>query len=178
MTVPGSTLRDNTEDLRERVIAVIKSVRIHPKLDSAVTAMIMAGAGFHVTDEEAAPLADAIVAALPELNTCTCYDGNPANYEGPHADCAVHGAVRAFNEERAENARLREKLGHLDEARRLDVKWRQAAEAELDRIASGIEAERDKTREAEGATLRDENVINGIINGLGIALKIVRGEPS
>ena len=30
--------------------------------------------------------------------TCTCYDGSPANYEGPHADCPVCGAIRAFNE--------------------------------------------------------------------------------
>jgi hypothetical protein len=62
--MPDPTAPVTAEDLRERVIAVIKSVRIHPKLDAAVTAMIMAGAGFHVTDEEAKPLADAIVAAL------------------------------------------------------------------------------------------------------------------
>jgi hypothetical protein len=54
----------SAEDLRERLTAVIKSVRIHPKLDSAVTAVITAGAGFHITDEEATPLTDAVLAAL------------------------------------------------------------------------------------------------------------------
>lgn len=47
--------------------------------------------------------------------------------------------------------------------------------AELNRVATAIEAERDKVRNADGATARDESVIAGIINGLGIALKIVRG---
>lgn len=51
-------------------------------------------------------------------------------------------------------------------------------QAELARIATELEAERDKVREAEGATLRDENVINGIVNGLGIALRIVRNKCS
>jgi hypothetical protein len=39
--------------------------------------------------------------------TCVCYDGNPANYEGPQVDCPVHGAVRAFNEATREIERLR-----------------------------------------------------------------------
>jgi hypothetical protein len=47
-------------------------------------------------------------AYLTELTaTCTCYDGNPQNYEGAHADCAVHGAVRAFNEAQAIVERVR-----------------------------------------------------------------------
>lgn len=55
---------------------------------------------------------------------------------------------------------------------------RDALKAELDRIVAEIQAELDKTRQADGATLRDENVINGIVNGLGIALRIVRGDAS
>jgi hypothetical protein len=47
-----------------------------------------------------------------------------------------------------------------------------------EKVAEEIEAEREKAREAEGATARDENVINGIVNGLGIALRIARGETS
>jgi hypothetical protein len=47
-----------------------------------------------------------------------------------------------------------------------------------EKVADEIAAERGKARDAEGATLRDENVINGIVNGLGIALKIARGEAS
>jgi hypothetical protein len=50
------------------------------------------------------------------------------------------------------------------------------AEAELARIVTEIEAEWEKIREAEGATARDESVVVGIYNGLGIALRIVRGE--
>jgi hypothetical protein len=46
-------------------------------------------------------------------STCTCYDGNPQNCEGPEADCAVHGAVRAFNEAQAEIAGLRLDLATL-----------------------------------------------------------------
>lgn len=59
--------------------------------------------------------------------------------------------------------------------------WKATAQhltAELERITREIEAEREKTRDLEGATLRDENVLNGIVNGLGIALRIVRGERS
>ena len=54
------------------------------------------------------------VESLRELtSTCTCYDGNSQNYEGPEADCAVHGAVRAFNEAQSEIAGLRLDLATL-----------------------------------------------------------------
>lgn len=61
------------------------------------------------------------VEVLRELTqTCTCYDGNPENYEGLHADCPIHGAIRAFNEISRQYASLREaaKLMHdrFDEA--------------------------------------------------------------
>jgi hypothetical protein len=46
--------------------------------------------------------------------TCICYDGNPANYEGAHADCPVHGAIRAYNEAERE----------LTEARAVWTEWR------------------------------------------------------
>jgi hypothetical protein len=48
---------------------------------------------------------------LRELTeTCTCYDGNPANYDGVHADCPVCGAIRAYHETRAELERLTARL--------------------------------------------------------------------
>lgn len=127
------------EDLRKQYAKALEPAQ--PFTDRLVDAMLAA------RDEEMERLR-ALAA------TCTC--GTPGlDYEGPQEDCAVHGAVRAFNEATRENERLR---------------------AELARIETAIEAEREKTRHAEGATLRDENVINGIVNGLGIALRIVRGE--
>lgn len=39
--------------------------------------------------------------------TCSC-GTSPMTYEGPEADCVVHGAVRAFNEAQAELSSLRE----------------------------------------------------------------------
>jgi hypothetical protein len=45
-----------------------------------------------------------------------------------------------------------------------------------EQLAKSIEAERDKVNQAEGATLRDEHVIGGVINGLNTALRLVRGE--
>lgn len=44
---------------------------------------------------------------------CTCYDGNPANYEGAHADCMVHGSIRAFHEATSELAAVRSDVGEL-----------------------------------------------------------------
>lgn len=69
-------------------------------------------------------------------------------------------------------------LAEANEALTTVTAERDALKAELNRIVTEIEAEREKTRQAEGATLRDENVLNGVINGLGIALRIVRGERS
>ena len=43
-----------------------------------------------------------------QLATCTCYDGNPANYEGFHADCPIHGAIRAYAEASREIEKLRD----------------------------------------------------------------------
>lgn len=51
------------------------------------------------------------VERLRELtDTCTCYDGDPQNYEGAHADCPVCGAVRAYHETRAELERMTARL--------------------------------------------------------------------
>lgn len=51
------------------------------------------------------------VDVLRELTqTCVCWDGNPENYEGLHADCPVHGAVRAYAEASAEIEQLRSEL--------------------------------------------------------------------
>jgi len=64
-----------------------------------------------VEDEDDLALIVAAVNALPELlalaGTCSCYDGNPDNYEGQRADCPVHGSVRAYAEASAEVERLR-----------------------------------------------------------------------
>jgi len=49
-------------------------------------------------DAEIATLRAELEQARRLASTCTCYDGNPANYEGAHADCPIHGAIRAFNE--------------------------------------------------------------------------------
>jgi hypothetical protein len=54
--------------------------------------------------------ARAEVERLRELTgTCSC-GTSPMTYEGPEPDCAVHGAVRAFNEASAEVERLRAEL--------------------------------------------------------------------
>jgi len=47
------------------------------------------------------------------LDTCTCWDGNTDNFEGPRPDCAVHGAVRALNDAQATILELQAKLGYL-----------------------------------------------------------------
>jgi hypothetical protein len=51
--------------VRDRIIAAIKSVRVRPELDPIVTSMIQAGSGFHLKDEEAAFIADAVLDVLP-----------------------------------------------------------------------------------------------------------------
>jgi hypothetical protein len=53
---------------------------------------------------------DALTALTAECSCATTY----ATYEGPEPDCPVHGAVRAFNEASAENARLRAALAVAD----------------------------------------------------------------
>jgi hypothetical protein len=166
--------------------------------------------------KERAEKAEAEVERLLKFTaTCTC--GTPGlDYEGPQADCVVHGAVRAYNESQTELERLRTWAGLLElldehwpedifptepdsEARDVGprivslLRWVERLRGELDqahvdrsndarrsdvrwqRVTAEIEAERDKVREAEGATARDESVIAGIYNGLGIALRIVRG---
>lgn len=79
----------------------------HPSVGAAVAAWVD-----HVMDDQVAAWVDQVLGAeverLRELTqTCTCYDGNPDNYEGPQADCAVHGAIRAFNEASREIDQLR-----------------------------------------------------------------------
>lgn len=46
--------------------------------------------------------------------TCTC-PGHP-NYDGPQADCAVHGAIRALGEAVREEQRLRAELAEAEDA--------------------------------------------------------------
>ena len=161
-----STSRDDTESLREQLCTVLAAMeearpgvpdvlmavftptlqRLRAERDAArnrVTALEANGAELLTRAENAETEVERL---LTFTATCTC--GTTAlDYEGPQADCMVHGAVRALNE----------------------------AQAELARITTEIEAERDKVREAEGATARDESVIAGIYNGLGIALRIMRG---
>jgi hypothetical protein len=66
-------------------------------------------------------IADELAEAREVAQTCTCYDGNPANYDGPQADCAVHGAIRAFNEASRDlnrtRAELAEAVSERDKAR-------------------------------------------------------------
>lgn len=108
------------------------------------------------------------------------------------ADCCdercgfgMHLLVECDSEQEAERAATKHRgelrrMGEPERLRDREVDRLRAevatAKAELERIRREIEAERDKTRDAEGATLRDENVIIGIVNGLGIALRIARGE--
>jgi hypothetical protein len=57
-----------------------------------------------------AETAEAEVKRLTE--TCTC--GTPGvDYEGPQADCSVHGAIRGFAEASAEIKRLRDSLDSI-----------------------------------------------------------------
>jgi len=51
--------------------------------------------------------------------TCSCSTGS--QYEGPEADCPVHGAVRALNEVAAENQKLRSQVAWL-KARLVEIK--------------------------------------------------------
>jgi hypothetical protein len=78
----------------------------------------------------------ALLAELEQLRTlaatCTCYDGNPANYEGPHADCAVHGAVQAY----ARTAREIEEL--LKQATEIEVELHEAR-AEVARLTTEVD---------------------------------------
>lgn len=41
------------------------------------------------------------------VHRCVCADGAPGDYEGPRAECPVHGAIQALNEAQAELERLR-----------------------------------------------------------------------
>jgi len=52
--------------------------------------------------------------------TCTC-GTSPMTYEGPEADCPVHGAVRAFNEAQREIEALRAEITKLKNGRLLSV---------------------------------------------------------
>jgi hypothetical protein len=45
--------------------------------------------------------------------TCHCGDGHPESYEGPQADCPVHGAIRAFNEATTELASQADEIEQL-----------------------------------------------------------------
>lgn len=66
-----------------------------------------------VDDRERLSAALQMVGHLRALTaTCTC-PGHP-NYDGPQADCAVHGAIRALGEAMREKERLR---GQLADAR-------------------------------------------------------------
>jgi hypothetical protein len=57
---------------------------------------------------------EAQVAQLTALtSTCSC-GTSPETYDGPQADCPVHGAIRALNEAQAE---LRDTRAALAEAR-------------------------------------------------------------
>ncbi|NUS29794.1 MAG: hypothetical protein HOV92_37025 [Streptomyces sp.] len=61
---PAPPADATTSPLRPQLIDAVKSIRIHPELDPIVTSMIMAGAGFHITDDEAGPVADAVLAVM------------------------------------------------------------------------------------------------------------------
>lgn len=62
--------------------------------------------------------------------TCTC--GTPGlDYDGPQADCPIHGAIRAYNEACAEVRRLQAELNHLTVAEQ----WRDGTAALGDLLA-------------------------------------------
>jgi hypothetical protein len=47
-------------------------------------------------------------------STCTC--GTPGlDYEGPQADCAIHGAIQAFDKAQAEVERLTARVAEMEE---------------------------------------------------------------
>jgi hypothetical protein len=54
------------------------------------------------------------VARLRDLTaTCSC-SPNPETYEGPEADCPIHGAIRALNKAMAEAERLRGQVAEYE----------------------------------------------------------------
>ena len=86
--------RDHDHDLRRRYFDAISSA---PGLGLTVVGAV--DAVLAVRDEE--------MAALRKLtSTCSC-SPNPETYEGPEADCPIHGAIRGMNEAMAANARVR-----------------------------------------------------------------------
>lgn len=46
---------------------------------------------------------------------CSCADGAPGDYEGPRADCPVHGAVQALRQVQEENRALKGRMRELEE---------------------------------------------------------------
>jgi len=103
---------------------------------------------------------------------CTC--GTPGmDYDGPRPDCAVHGAVRAYHEARAEVDWLRDAVEHLTgviadknkEIQRLYAEFEQstlgdrigALEADLISIVRSLEhgADEDALRTAKSALYGD-----------------------
>jgi len=95
---PAAVPSTSDEDVYQRTVKRITSA-----------ALVVANSEMAWEDFE-----EAVEAAVKEVcevaQTCTCYDGNPANYEGAHADCAVHGAVRAFNDATRELAAARAEI--------------------------------------------------------------------
>jgi hypothetical protein len=124
----------------------------------------LATAALSVRWEHAASQAAEVERLRALTATCTCYDGNPENYEGAHADCPVHGAVRAYNDAQAEVERLRAELA---EAKRQFSTFRNEVLGDLSDVVKErgeAQAERDALK---AKVTEYENALNWQVSCLG-----------
>lgn len=101
--VPDRDLRDEFHAAWTRIEG--------PQLARCACGIAHGVVGIDAEADEIRRLEDRVQKLQVQLATCTCYDGNPENYEGFRADCPIHGAIRAFNEASRELVRVRHLLG-------------------------------------------------------------------